>query len=68
MGTYMYGDILKAKVYDILGGIEGVKIYIYDIMGLRKYKITKHIEYLRVIFSRLCNDGLKVNNKNSVWG
>ena len=42
MGMCASGDIFQAKVDKLLGDIEDVKTYIYDILVLRKYclKIT----------------------------
>ena len=38
------GVISKSKVDQLLGDIEGIKIYINDILVLRKVFFTKHIE------------------------
>ena len=44
MGMCALGDILQAKVDEILGDIEGVKTYINDILVLRNDCFTNHIE------------------------
>ena len=61
MGMCAYGDIFQANVDELLGDIEGVKTYIDDILILGKDNSKDHIEHLRIIFSRLCASGLKVN-------
>ena len=60
-GMCASGDILQAKVEELIGDIEGVKMYIDDILVLRKDCFTKHMEQLRIIFGRLRAAGLKVN-------
>ena len=50
-----------AKVYELPGDIEVVKIYIDDILVLHKNSFEKHIDQLRIIFGRLRAVGLKVN-------
>ena len=53
MGMYMPGDTFQAKVYDIIGEIEGIDRYIDDILVLSKDKFPKYIDHISVIFSRL---------------
>ena len=55
------GDIIKAKVDKLLGDIEGVKHYIYDIIVLSKDCFKNHIDQLRIIFGILRATVLKVN-------
>ena len=47
MGMCTSGDIFQAKVYKLLGDIEGVKTYIDDIIVLGKYSFENQIEQLR---------------------
>ena len=61
MGMCAAGDILQAKVDELLGDIKIVKTYIGDIIVLRKGCFTKHIDQLRIVFGRLRTEGLKVN-------
>ena len=56
------GDIFQSKVDEILGDVEGVKIYISDLLVLSKYCFRNHIEQLRMIFGRLRAAGFKVNS------
>ena len=53
--------ILQAKVDELLGDIEGVKIYIDDILVLRNEIFSRHIQQPRFIFAILRAAGLKVN-------
>ena len=53
----------QSKVDKRLSDINGVKIYINDVLVLIKDSFPKYIYPLRVIFYRLCNYGLKVNTK-----
>ena len=43
------GDTLQANVDEIIGDIEGVKIYIGDMLVLSKIWFTNQIEQLKVI-------------------
>ena len=61
MGMCILGDILQAKVDDLLSDIEGVKTYIDDILFLRNEILSKHIEKLRIFFGRLRTAGLNIN-------
>ena len=61
MGMCDSVDISQDKVDDQIGDIGGLKMYINDILFLIKDYFGNHIEHLRMIFSRLRNVGLKVN-------
>ena len=56
------GDIFQYKLDNIIGDIEGVKIYICHILVLDKDNFHKNIEKLRVVFSRLHNYRLTLNS------
>ena len=62
------GDILQAKVDEILGYIEGVMTYTNDILVLGKYIFENHIKQMRIIFGRLRAAGLKVNAPKCSFG
>ena len=68
MGMCAYGDIFQAKVDEILGDIEGIKTYIYDILVLIKDIFEKHIGQLIIIFGRLRAAGLGVNAPKCSFG
>ena len=61
MGMCALGDIFQAKVDELLGDIEGVKIYIDDLLVLSKESFENYIGHLRIIFGRLRDVDLKVN-------
>ena len=62
------GDIFQAKADELLGDSKGVKTYIDDILALINYCFGDHIEQLRIIFSRLSAEGLKVNAPKCGFG
>ena len=68
MGMCDLGDIIQAKVDNLLGDIEGVKTYIDDILVLGKDSFEKHIYQLRIILGRLRPAGLKVNAPSVLLG
>ena len=59
IGMWASGDIFQSKVDELLGDIEGVKMYINDIIVLGKDRFEKHIDQLIIIFGRFCAAGLK---------
>ena len=62
------GDIFQSKVDKLLGDIKGVKMYIDDLLVLAQDSFKKHIEKLRIIFGRLCTEGLKRNAPKCSFG
>ena len=56
--------IFQSKLDKLLSEIEGVKMYIDDIIVSRKYCFKKHIEQLIMVFGRLRAAVLKVNAPN----
>ena len=68
MGMCASEDIFRAKVDNIIGDIEGIKTYIYDILVLIKDSFEKHIDQLIIIFGRLRAAGLKVNAPKYSFG
>ena len=68
MGMCASGNIFQSKVDELLGNIEGVKTYIYDILVLGKDSFESHIEQLRIIFGRLRAAGLKFNVPKCSFG
>ena len=61
MGMCASIDTIQDKLYGLLGDIEGVKTYIYDILVLIKDSFSNPIEQPSLIFVRLRAMGLKVN-------
>ena len=68
MGLCSLGDIFQSKVDELLGDIEGVKTYIYDIIVLIKDSFENHIDQLIIILWRLRTAGLKVNAPKCSFG
>ena len=64
MGLWVSGDIFQAKVNELLGGIQGVKEYMDDILVLNNELFEDHVEKTCVIFKRFKNAGLKFNSNN----
>ena len=61
MSMYYSGDIFKAKVDNMVCGIEAIKIYIDNIFVLIKDILSNHIKQLRIVFDILSDARLKVN-------
>ena len=64
MAIYASSGIFQAKVYELLGDIQGFNMYMDDILVLGKGSFYQQIDQLRIIFSRLHIAGLKVNDLN----
>ena len=58
----------KPRSTSYSGDIEGVKMYIDDILILSKYCFRNYIEQLRIIFGRLRATSLKVNANKCGFG
>ena len=56
-----YGDIFQAKVDKLVGDIEGIKIYINDILVLSKYYFKNHLYRPSIVFGKVRAAGLIVN-------
>ena len=68
MGMCTSGDILQAKIDELIGDIDGVKTYIDDIIVLIKDIFEKHIYQPIIIFGGLRTAGLKVNAPKYSFG
>ena len=44
MGMVISGDVFQAKVYDLIGDIEGVCTYIHDILCIGKGTFQEHLD------------------------
>ena len=62
MGLCTSCEIFQDKVDNILCDTDGVKMYIDNILVLRKGSLYQNIYQIRVIFYRLSNAGIKVNS------
>ena len=61
MGVACSPDIFQAKIYELLGDIEGTKAYIDDILVVKKGSFEEHLEQLNKIFWRCQKSNLKLN-------
>ena len=62
------GNIFQEKVNKILGDNKNVKKFINYILVLRKEIFSKKIDHLKVILSRICAEGLKLNTPKRSFG
>ena len=68
MGMCASVEIFQTKLDKLLGGIEGIKMYIDDILVLRKDSSEIHIDELIIIFSRIRVAVLQLNASNCSFG
>ena len=61
------GDIIRSKLDKILGDMEGLKTYIYDIIVFIKDLFKNHIDQLNMIFDRLRAAGLNDNYPKCIF-
>jgi hypothetical protein len=61
MGVSCSPDIFQAKIYELLGDIEGTKAYIDDILVVKKGMFNKHLNQIDEIFCRCQKANLKLN-------
>ena len=68
MGVACSPDIFQAKIYELLGDIEGTKAYIDDILVVKKGTFKEHLEQLDEIFRRCQRAGIKLNAEKCRFG
>jgi hypothetical protein len=68
MGVSCSPDIFQAKIYELLGDIEGVKAYIDDILVIKRGTFDEHLEQLEEIFRRSQRAGIKMNAEKCRFG
>ena len=68
MGMVISGDIFQAKIYDLVGDIEGIRTYIDDILCIGKGSFSQHLQQLEEVFRRFLKAGLKVNAAKCSFG
>ena len=68
MGVACSPDIFQAKIYELLGDIEGTKAYIDDILVVKKGSFDEHLEQLEEIFRRCQKANLKLNPSKCRFG
>ena len=68
MGVSCSPDIFQAKIYDLLGDIEGTRAYIDDILVIKRGTFSEHLEQLEEIFRRCQKTNLKLNADKCRFG
>ena len=61
MGVSCSPDIFQAKIYELLGDIQGTKAYIDDILVIHKGKFYEHLQQLEEVFRRCKKANLQLN-------
>ena len=68
MGVSCSPDIFQAKIYELLGDIEGTKAYLDDILVINRGTFKSHLEQLEEIFRRCQKANLKLNAEKCNFG
>ena len=68
MGVSCSPDIFQAKIYELLGDIQGTKAYIDDILAINKGTFSEHLEQLEEIFRRCQKANLQLNADKCNFG
>ena len=68
MGVSCSPDIFQAKIYELLGDIEGTRAYIDNILVIKKGTFQEHLSQLEEIFRRCQKANLKLNAKKCSFG
>lgn len=68
MGVSCSPDIFQAKIYELLGDIEGTKAYIDDILVIKRGLFEGHLEQLEEIFRRCQKTNLELNAEKCRFG
>ena len=68
MGVACSPDIFQAKIYELLGDIQGVKAYIDDILVIKRGSFDEHLQQLEEVFGRCQKAGLKMNAEKCRFG
>jgi hypothetical protein len=68
MGVSCSPDIFQAKIYELLGDIEGTKAYIDDILVIKKGNYDEHLVQLDEVFRRCQRANIKINAEKCRFG
>ena len=68
MGIAGSPDIFQAKIYELMGDLEGVKAYLDDILVIKKGSFSQHLEQLEEVFRRCLKSNLKLNAEKCSFG
>ena len=68
MGVSCSPDIFQAKIYELIGDIDGTKAYIDDILVVKKGSFDEHLKQLEEVFTRCKKTGLRLNADKCCFG
>ena len=68
MGVSCSPDIFQAKIYELLGDIEGTRAYIDDILVIKRGTFEEHLEQLEEVLRRCQKANLKLNAEKCSFG
>ena len=68
MGVSCGPDIFQAKIYELLGDIEGTKAYMDDILIIKRGSFEDHLQQLEEVFKRCEKTELKMNTEKCLFG
>ena len=68
MGVSCSPDIFQAKIYELLGDLEGIKAYIDDVLVIKRGSFDEHLVQLEEVFRRCLKAGLKLNADKCRFG
>ena len=68
MGVSCSPDIFQAKIYELLGDIEGTKAYIDDILVIKRGTYDEHLMQLDEVFRRCRRANIKINAEKCRFG
>jgi hypothetical protein len=68
MGVSCSPDIFQAKIYDLLGDIEGIRAYIDDILVIKKGTFEEHLQQLNEVLRRCQKANIKLNAEKCSFG
>ena len=68
MGLCNSPNIFQENISELFIGLDTVRIYIDDLLHVKKGSWTEHLSILEEMFNRLQKAGLKVNASKSCFG
>ena len=68
MGVSCSPDIFQAKIYELLGDIEGTKAYMDDILVIKRGTFEEHLQQLEEVLKRCQRANIKLNAEKCSFG
>ena len=68
MGVSCSPDIFQAKIYELLGDIEGTKAYMDDILVIKRGTFEEHLQQLEEVLRRCQRANIKLNAEKCSFG